>query len=170
MSPCIIPGAMALVGLHRPEERRLARSLFKCIVSLGAITNTQRWRKCREAVPRRAGYLIAACSLQSGGPSRVLHHDLATNSVLSLNNLSQKSRPPEHWRPTKVENNFMARPLMIAVCVATLLGHAVSQQPAPKPTVEERAGHEVSRTPVNSLVQLNNSLKELVRKVSPAVV
>jgi serine protease Do len=59
---------------------------------------------------------------------------------------------------------------MIAVCVATSLARGVCQQPVPKPMAEERAGHQVSRMPVNTLAQLNDSLKELARKVSPAVV
>lgn len=64
----------------------------------------------------------------------------------------------------------MGRSIMIAVCLATLLARGVCQQPAPKPKAEERAGYQVSRMPVNSLAQLNDSLKELARKVSPAVV
>ncbi len=64
----------------------------------------------------------------------------------------------------------LMRPLMIAVCAATLLASGVCQQPDPKPA-DVRAGHQVaSRVPADMLAQLSNSLQQLASKVSPAVV
>ena len=125
----------------------------------------------REAASGRAGCLIAACSLVTEWRSKPRAPSRSCDQQCpQFNDLGQKSRPMERWRPTKPGNNLMARPLIIAFCVATLLARGVCQQPAPKPMAEERAGHEVSRMRVNTLAQLNDSLKELARKVSPAVV
>jgi serine protease Do len=65
---------------------------------------------------------------------------------------------------------YLMRPLMTAVCVATLLASGVCQQPSAKPA-EVRGGHQVvSRVPADMLAQLSGSLEQLASKVSPAVV
>lgn len=61
----------------------------------------------------------------------------------------------------------LIRPLMIAVCTATLVPGAVCQESA-RPA---RADHQVvSRVPADMLAELNGSLRRLAGKVSPAVV
>jgi serine protease Do len=55
--------------------------------------------------------------------------------------------------------------------MATLLAPGICQQPAPKPSAEVRAGHQVaSRFPAGMLGQISESLQQLASKVSPAVV
>jgi serine protease Do len=61
------------------------------------------------------------------------------------------------------------RPLMIAVCAATLQASGICQQPSP--AAEVGGGHRViSRVPADILAQLSGSLEQLASKVSPAVV
>ncbi|HEX4166109.1 MAG TPA: trypsin-like peptidase domain-containing protein [Bryobacteraceae bacterium] len=63
------------------------------------------------------------------------------------------------------------RPLMIAVCAATLPVSAFCQQPSPNPAAQAGTGHKVvSRLPGEMLSQLSDSLQQLTSKVSPAVV
>ena len=63
------------------------------------------------------------------------------------------------------------RPLMIALCAATLIPNGVCQKRAAKPATEVRAGRQmVSRVPAPMLAQLSGELQELASKVSPAVV
>ena len=68
-------------------------------------------------------------------------------------------------------NRYLLRPLMIALCSATLLTSGVCQEPTAKPATEVRGGNQVvSRVPADMLAQLSGSLQELASKVSPAVV
>ena len=65
----------------------------------------------------------------------------------------------------------LIRPVMIAVCAATLVPNGVCQQIAAKPAPEARADHQVfSRVPADRLAELSGSLQRLASKVSPAVV
>jgi serine protease Do len=68
-------------------------------------------------------------------------------------------------------NRYLLRTFMTVVCAATLLATGVCQEPTAKPPAEVRGGHEVvPRVPADLLKQLNGSLEQLARKVSPAVV
>ena len=63
------------------------------------------------------------------------------------------------------------RPLMIAVCAATLPASAFCQQPSANPVAKAATGQKViSRLPGDTLAQLSDSLQQLASKVSPAVV
>ncbi len=65
----------------------------------------------------------------------------------------------------------LIRPLMTAVCAATLVASGVCQQPTAKSAAKVREGRQVtSRVPADMLEQLNDSLQRLASKVSPAVV
>jgi serine protease Do len=69
-------------------------------------------------------------------------------------------------------DRYLMRPLIIAVCIATLLATGVCQQPTAKTaTPEGRGGPKVvSRVPTGMLAQLSGELQQLARNVSPAVV
>ena len=68
-------------------------------------------------------------------------------------------------------NRYLLRPLMIALCTATLLANGVCRECNANATAEVRSGHQVvSRLPADMLVQLSGSLQELANKVSRAVV
>ncbi len=69
-------------------------------------------------------------------------------------------------------NHHLMRPLMITVCGAIVLSNGVCQAPKAKSGTAERgsAAQMVSRVPPAALPQLSESLRQLVSKVSPAVV
>jgi serine protease Do len=68
-------------------------------------------------------------------------------------------------------NRYVIRPLMVAVCVATLSVSAVCQESSAQPTAETHGRPQVfSRVPGDMLTQLSGSLQQLARKVCPAVV
>jgi serine protease Do len=67
---------------------------------------------------------------------------------------------------------YLMRSLMIAAFAAILPGTGFCQQPMATPATAEVRGahHLLSRAPADLLAQLNDSLQQLARKVSPAVV
>jgi serine protease Do len=62
-------------------------------------------------------------------------------------------------------------PLLLALCLATVPASALCQQTPATKSAETRGTHQViSRLPAGTLSQLNESLQQLARKASPAVV
>jgi serine protease Do len=62
-------------------------------------------------------------------------------------------------------------PLVLALCLATVPASGLCQQAPARKAAETRGGHQiVSRLPAGMLSQLNESLQQLARNVSPAVV
>ena len=62
-------------------------------------------------------------------------------------------------------------PLVLALCLATVPASALCQQAPARKAAESRDAHQViSRLPAGMLSELNESLQQLARKASPAVV